>query len=300
VILRLSLEVNAPHDARFCSLAPVCYTLVTVGWATLLHRPAIATIGRDESWDNRAIGRIDLSQRTAKAMQGRQSRISIVVADDHPAVLYGVADVLTSHPDMTVVAACNDGASALRAIQQFAPTVVVFDVFMPGLSGLDLLARISAAHSLTKVVVLTATASEGQLLTAIARGAKGIVLKDAPLTELVQCVQAVAAGGHWSPLDLVDAALKHESRCQSAGLAQSLTSRERHITLMVAAGLPNKEIGRRLDLSEATVKIHLHNIYKKLGVNNRTTLAARTITHREELALISGCTHPLKVAELAG
>jgi DNA-binding NarL/FixJ family response regulator len=236
------------------------------------------------------------------AMQGRQNPISIVVADDHPAVLHGVADVLTSHhPNMTVVAACNDGASALRAIQQFAPTVAVLDVFMPGLSGLDLLARISAAHSRTKVVFLTATASEGQLLTAIARGAKGIVLKDAPLTELVQCVQAVAAGGHWLPLDLVDAALKHESRCQSAGqrLAHSLTGRERHIALMVAEGFPNKEIGRRLDLSEATVKIHLHNIYKKLGVNNRTTLAARTITHREELALISECTHPLKAAELA-
>jgi two-component system, NarL family, nitrate/nitrite response regulator NarL len=258
------------------------------------------------------MGRIDLSQRTAKAMQGRQNPISIVVADDHPAVLHGVADVLTSHPDMTVVAACNDGASALRAIQQFAPTVAVLDVFMPGLSGLDLLARISAAQSRTKVVFLTATASEAQLFAAIARGAKGIVLKDAPLTEFVQCVRAVAAEGHWLPLDLVDAALKHETRCQSAGqrLAQSLTGRELHLALMVAEGFPNKEIGRRLDLSEATVKIHLHNIYKKLGVNNRTTLAARTITHREELlggmgpsagavALISGCTHPLNVAEMA-
>jgi DNA-binding NarL/FixJ family response regulator len=234
-------------------------------------------------------------------MQGRQNPISIVVADDHPAVLHGVADVLTSHPDMTVVAACNDGASALRAIQQFAPTVAVLDVYMPGLNGLDVLARISAAQSRTKVVFLTATASEGQLLTAIARGAKGIVLKDASLTELVECVRAVAAGHHWLPSNLVDAALEHETRRQSAGqrLARSLTSRERHITSMVAEGLPNKEIGRRLDLSEATVKCHLHNIYKKLGVNNRQTLAMITITQREEVALISERTHLLKAPEIA-
>jgi two-component system nitrate/nitrite response regulator NarL len=235
-------------------------------------------------------------------MQSRQNPIfSIVVADDHPAVLHGIADVLTSHPDITIVATCNDGASALRAIQQFAPTVAVLDICMPLLSGFDVLARISAAHSATKVVFLTATASEGQLLTAIARGAKGIVLKDAPLTELVQCVRAVAAGRHWLPSDLVDAALEHQTRCQSAGqrLAQSLTSRERHITLMVAEGLPNKEIGRRLDISEATVKIHLHNIYKKLQVNNRVALTAIAITHREELVLSPERTHAPKFSEKA-
>jgi DNA-binding NarL/FixJ family response regulator len=222
-----------------------------------------------------------------------------VVADDHPAVLHGVVDVLTANSDMRVVAACNDGACALRAIQQFAPRVAVLEIYMRGLSGLEVLARISAGHTVSKVVFLTATASEEQLVSAIACGAKGIVLKHAPLTELVQSVRAVAAGHHWLRSDLVDAALEYEARCQSVGqrLAQTLTSRERHITLMVAEGLPNKDISRRLDLSEATVKIHLHNIYKKLRINNRVALTAITIAHRDELLLSSGKTqyaHSLK------
>jgi DNA-binding NarL/FixJ family response regulator len=227
-----------------------------------------------------------------------------VVADDHPAVLHGVADVLTSNSDIRVVAACSDGACALRAIQQFAPRVAVLEIYMRGLNGLDVLRKISVAHTVTKVVFLTATASEEQLVSAIACGAKGIVLKHAPLTELVQCVRAVAAGYDWLRPDLVDAALEYETRCQSVSqrLAQTLTSRERHITLMVAEGLPNKEISRRLDLSEATVKIHLHNIYKKLRINNRVALTAITIAHRDELLLSSGdiqCVPSLKAANIA-
>jgi two-component system, NarL family, nitrate/nitrite response regulator NarL len=217
-------------------------------------------------------------------MKDQHNPISIVVADDHPAVLHGVIDVLTSNSDMTVVAACSDGVAALKAIRQLAPTVAVLDISMPGLSGLDVLAGISGERCATKAVLLTATASEGQLLTAIAHGAKGIVLKEAALPELVQCVRRVAAGGHWLPSDLINAALERRGGCQSAGrVAESLTNRERQIVLMVAGGLSNKDVGRRLDLSEGTVKVHLHNVYGKLGVNNRTALAAMAITHPEDL-----------------
>jgi two-component system nitrate/nitrite response regulator NarL len=212
--------------------------------------------------------------------------ISIVVTDDHPAVLHGVVDVLESNSDMTVVAACTNGTVALREIRELAPTVAVVDILMPGLSGLDLVASISAERCPTNVVVLTATASEEQLLTAIAGGAKGIVLKDAALPELVQCVRRVAAGGQWLPSYLINAALARGAR----RAPEPLTNRERQIVEMVAGGLSNKEIGRRLDLSEGTVKVHLHNVYQKLRVNNRTALAAMTITKRASLQQNLGST----------
>jgi DNA-binding NarL/FixJ family response regulator len=140
------------------------------------------------------------------------------------------------------------------------------------------------------VVLLTATASERQLLRAIGDGVQGIVLKEQALTELVQCVRSVAEGRQWLPSNLVDAALEHETRRRSSShsLIQLLTIREREVSLLVAEGLSNKEVGRRLELSEGTVKIHLHNIYQKLQVNNRTSLAALAIANRDELELPGG------------
>jgi DNA-binding NarL/FixJ family response regulator len=216
----------------------------------------------------------------------RSPSISIVVADDHPVVLHGVADVLRANSDMNVVAVCGDGATALEAIRKWSPNVAVLDILMPGVSGLDVLASIAADGLATKVVLLTATASEGQLLRAIAGGVQGIVLKEAALTELVRCIRVIAEGRQWLPSALVDAALENETRRRST--SRLLTIREREISLLVAEGLSNKEVGRRLELSEGTVKIHLHNIYQKLHVSNRTTLAALAITHRDELALPGG------------
>ena len=140
--------------------------------------------------------------------------ITIVVADDHPAVLHGITEILASNPDIRVVAACGDGAAALQAIRQFAPTVAVLDFLMPDLNGLEVLEGISADRSATKVVLLTASATDRQLLAAVAGGAKGIVLKEAALAELVECVRRVAAGDHWLPPD-VEAALERGARCQS-------------------------------------------------------------------------------------
>jgi DNA-binding NarL/FixJ family response regulator len=144
------------------------------------------------------------------------------------------------------------------------------------------------------VVILTATASDGQLLRAIAGGAQGLVLKEEALTDLVQCIRAVAGGRPWLPSALVNAALERETGRRSATerLTHLLTTRERQIILLVAEGLSNKAVGRRLDLSEGTVKIHLHNVYQKLQVNNRTSLAALAIAYRDALALPPGKVQP--------
>jgi two-component system, NarL family, nitrate/nitrite response regulator NarL len=223
-------------------------------------------------------------------VKDQEHSISIVVADDHPFVLHGVADVLRSNPDMDVVAVCNDGATALEAIRKCSPDVAVLDIAMPQLTGLDVLASIATDDLATKVVLLAATASDEQIVRAIARGVRGIVLKEEALTELARCIRAVAEGRKWLPVALVDAALERETKRRSTSqrLTELLTTRERQIVLLVADGLSNKEVGRKLNLSEGTVKIHLHNIYQKLHVNNRTTLATLAIAHRAELDLPEG------------
>jgi two-component system nitrate/nitrite response regulator NarL len=226
-------------------------------------------------------------------MTDRHKIISVVLADDHPAILLGVAELLRSNPDIKVAATCGNGTAVMQAIRRLDPTVAVLDFVMPGLNGLEVLMNMSAEHSVTKAVFLTATATDKQLLTAVSRGAKGIVLKEMALDELVQCIRVVAGGREWLPPTLIDAAFQREAARQSGSthLAQSLTCRERQIVLLVAEGLSNKEMCRRLGLSEGTVKIHLHNVYEKVGVNNRTALAAMAVAGREELLLSTGNIH---------
>jgi DNA-binding NarL/FixJ family response regulator len=220
-------------------------------------------------------------------------RISVALADDHPAILLGVSELLRSQRDIEVVAACTNGATIMQAIRQMAPTVAVLDFVMPGLNGLEVLANMSAERSATRAVFLTAGVPDRQLLNAVSRGAKGIVFKEMALDALVQCVRVVARGGEWLQQSLIDAASEREAARQSVSrhLAQSLTRRERQIVLLVAEGLSNKEMCRRLGLSEGTVKIHLHNVYEKVGVNNRTALAAMAVAGREELLLSTTSIH---------
>ena len=213
----------------------------------------------------------------------KDTPVSIVAASNQPAFLHHITAILKSNSDMTVFAGCSDGTAAMQAISLLTPTVAVLDFLMPGLTGLDVLARVFADRCATKVVLLTT--NKQQALVAFTRGAKGVVLKEATPPELLQCIRRVATGGHWLPSGLVDSRLEQDARSGSASqlVFESLTKREQQIVMMVSNGLSNKDVGRRLDLSEGTVKVHLHNIYRKLGVNNRTALAAMAVTCREHL-----------------
>jgi two-component system nitrate/nitrite response regulator NarL len=214
-------------------------------------------------------------------------RTSIVLADDHPVVLHGVAGILKLHPDLEVVATCSDGAAAAQAIRNFAPDLAVLDLGMPGLNGLAVLSGITADGYGTKVVFLTASVTDDQIAAAMAGGAKGIVLKDAAPASLLHCIREVLAGQRWFPADLVAAALEREAghQLERARLIHQLTAREQQVVLLVSDAISNKEIARRLDLTEGTVKVHLHNIYEKLGVSNRTALTVLAIAHRDQLRL---------------
>jgi len=204
-------------------------------------------------------------------MSKRRQKVLLLIADDHPVFLRGLTSVFKAHPDIKVVAQCRDGLAAMQAIRELAPDIAMLDIAMPGLNGLDVLASVNAESLETRVMFLTAAVTDTQITDAISGGAKGIVFKSSSPDEIARSVRKVAAGKYQFPKDLAEAVRKRHARRQRP--IQLLTPRESDVTRFVIKGLSNKEIGRQMHLSEGTVKIHLHNIFKKLNVSNRTALA---------------------------
>lgn len=206
------------------------------------------------------------------------------MADDHPVVLHGLESLIGTDPQFRVVQTCTDGSSAFQAISELQPALAVLDINMPGMTGLEVLGRVAAHKWPTKVILLTASVGDRQIVRAIADGAYGLILKDAAADTLLDCLHAVGRGDRWLPSELVAPALEREGARGTTGngIEGALTKREREIALHVAEGLSNKDIARRINISDGTVKIHLHNIYQKLGVNNRTSLAALAIAYMRD------------------
>jgi DNA-binding NarL/FixJ family response regulator len=201
--------------------------------------------------------------------------VRVVLADDHPIVLGGLRALLQAEPGVEIVAAAPDGASALAMIQAHEPSIAVLDIRMPQLTGLEVLEALEAEGLATRVVLLTGSASDEQIATGVERGAWGLLLKEHALDTLMACLKTVAGGQRWLPEELVAPAVRRaaERRARDVPLERVLTAREYQIARLVAQGLSNKHISRQLSISEGTVKIHLHNMYEKLGALNRTSLA---------------------------
>ena len=218
-------------------------------------------------------------------MSRPQKTITLVIADDHPIVLEGIAKVLEAETGFEVNAKCTSGTDALRAIREHRPDVAVLDIVMPDMSGLDVLAHINSEGLGTKVVFLTANATDSHILALIENGASALLVKDVAISDVARCVKSVAEGMRIFPADLVNAAIERETGRRSVGehLERTLSAREREVVLLVAEGLPNKEVARRLNLSEGTVRIHVHNIYQKTGIASRSALTAVALTHRDIL-----------------
>ncbi len=200
--------------------------------------------------------------------------ISVVLADDHPLVLDALENVFRLQEDIVVRARCGDGVEALRAVREHRPDVLVLDIRMPGMDGLALIRELKKEKLPTRVVLLTAALDEEEVLAAIRLGVKGVVLKEMAPRLLVQCVRTVHKGGDWLEMRSVrlalDKLLRREAGTRETG--RILTPREIEIVHMVAGGLRNKEIAAKLHVNEGTVKLHLHHIYTKLGVNSRVAL----------------------------
>jgi len=211
--------------------------------------------------------------------------VSIVVVDDHPVVLRGLVTLLSEDKAFKVISSCTSGAEGIAVIRNLRPEVALLDMNMPNPNGLQILKTIAAENLRTRVCFLAAFLSDQEIVAATAGGAYGLILKETAPENLISCLHAVAAGQKWLPTNLVDGALERtlETHAQIARVENLLTRREIEVMLRVADGLPNKEVGSRLNISEGTVKIHLHSIYNKVGVSNRTSLANFAVAYRDRL-----------------
>lgn len=205
----------------------------------------------------------------------RAARLTLVLADDHPIVLDGLKRLFEVEPDVEVVARCRDGDEALAAVRRSHPDVLVLDLLMPRRDGLETLAALAEEGLPVRVVVLTAVLDDDRLLRAVRLGARAVVLKDMAPELLVEAVRTVHSGGHWLEKGLGGRALRRllQREADRHGTGRILTPRELEIVKMVARGLRNRAIGDALHITEGTVKIHLHNIYDKLGLGSRLELA---------------------------
>ncbi|WP_211588920.1 response regulator [Allorhizocola rhizosphaerae] len=198
---------------------------------------------------------------------------TVLIVDDHPVVREGLRAVLSAERDLEVVGQCGRGDEAVRLAGELRPGVVLMDLRLPGLDGVEATARIVASGS-ANVLVLTTYDSDGDIIRALAAGATGYLLKDAPREELARAVRA-AAQGETVLAAPVAARLVTRMREPSA----ALTPRELEVLRCLARGLSNPDTGRELYISEATVKSHVTRIFDKLGVTDRTAAVLAAIAN---------------------
>ena len=196
--------------------------------------------------------------------------IKVLLVDDHRLVRAGLQSLLAACEDIEVVGSAADGREALELVGQLQPDVVLMDLSMPGMGGVEATRRLLEAHPGVQVVVLTSFSDQEQVLDAVDAGAVGYLLKDADPDDLVDGVRAAAAGQ--SPLDPKVARTLLTRRGGQAPQDQ-LSDREREVLVLVADGLANKQIARHLGITERTVKAHLTSIFSTIGVTDRTQAA---------------------------
>lgn len=195
--------------------------------------------------------------------------IRVLVVDDHRVVRAGLETLLDVVADIELVGSAADGAQAIELAGTLRPDVVLMDLSMPVMDGVEATRRIMAAHPQTHIVVLTSFADQRRVIDAIDAGANGYILKDADSQTLLDAIRAAADGG--VPLDpRVAPALLAQRRAQRN---VDLTDRELEVLRLVGQGLLNKQIARRLDISEKTVKTHLTSVFRRIGVTDRTQAA---------------------------
>ena len=192
--------------------------------------------------------------------------IRVVIADDHGVLRDGLTRVIDAQPDLEVVGAAAHGEEAVRVCLAVRPDVVLMDLEMPVLDGIEATRRLAAEAPDTSVLVLTSFSDRRRITGALDAGAVGYLLKDAPAEEVVRGIRAAAAGG--SPLDPRAARSLLEAKAAPDPL-DALSAREREVLGLLLEGLPNKLIARRLEISEKTVKTHLTNVFRALGVTDR-------------------------------
>lgn len=198
----------------------------------------------------------------------------LVLADHHPIVMDGLQALLSTESGYEVVARCTTSDAALKAVRAHRPNIAILDMHMPENGGMDVLRAIRHEALNCRVVLLAGSVDDEEALTAVRLGVDGILLKELASQLILECIRKVSAGERWlekrSTSRVIEALIRKESGARD--LARTLTPREIELARLAGIGLRNKEIARRLRIREGTVKIHLHNIYDKLGIDSRVQL----------------------------
>jgi DNA-binding NarL/FixJ family response regulator len=196
--------------------------------------------------------------------------IRVVVAEDHALVREGLSALLALQDDVEVVGEAADGAEALTQVAKHRPDVLLLDIQMPRLDGLEVTRRLMAEGSATRVLILTTFDRDEYVFRALEAGASGFLLKDVPRTQLLHAVRVVAAGDQLVAPSVTRRLVERFMRTPSStGMLDGLTDRERDVLRLVGRGFSNAEIARELVLGEATVKTHVGNVFAKCGVRDR-------------------------------
>lgn len=211
-----------------------------------------------------------------------QNPIRILIADDHEVVRMGIKSLLHQHSHLRVIAEANNGEEAIELAMLHKPDVVVMDVRMPGMMGVEACARIVQQLPQTRVVMLTSYAEDDLLFSAIRAGASGYVLKRIGSDDLIRTIEAVGRGESTIDPSMTEAIfreIRQTEKNKEAALFSELSSQEIRVLALIADGLTNREIAGRLFLGEGTVRNYVSNLLSKLNLSNRAEAAAFAVQH---------------------
>ena len=198
------------------------------------------------------------------------SNIRILIVDDHPVVRAGLTSMLGAQPGLEVVGAASSGEEALAMLESHTPDVLLLDLRMPGMNGIDTLLAMKLSGAPARAIVLTSYETDEDIYRAVQAGAGGYLLKDTSRQEMLEAIRVVHTGKRYIPRQIA-------SRLAERMMRSNLTTRELEILKMVARGLTNKEIGKALEISGNTVRNHVNSIIEKLEVSDRTEATTTAI-----------------------
>jgi DNA-binding NarL/FixJ family response regulator len=225
-------------------------------------------------------------QKKSPSPSASVTPIRIVVADDHPVVRFGVRNMLQNEHGFEVVGEAEDGDDAITQTLELEPDILLLDVAMPRLPGLEAMRAIMTKSPRVKIVLLTSTITSQQIIEALQIGARGIVLKDAVVGDLGNALRAVLGGDYWIGGERVANLVKalQELMAKAAAVPErktyGLTPRELEVVTCIVEGCSNRDIAKQFTISEETVKRHLSNVFDKTGVSTRLELALFSIAHK--------------------
>ena len=213
--------------------------------------------------------------------------IRVLIADDHPVFRQGLLAIFRNEPEFKVVGEATDGRQALDLTRKMSPDILLLDLVMPHLSGLDTLRELAGTPTPVRTILLTASIEKEQIAQALQLGARGILLKDAATNVMLTGIRTVMSGQFWvgqnKVTDLVEILRSYMPAGEEPKAPKKtfgLTARELDVVAAIVSGFTNREIAGKFSISEQTVKHHLRNIFDKVGVSNRLELALFAINHQ--------------------